>query len=110
MRPQQPRKPLSDTYNKLEYLKALEELHKRLNELIISPAVASSSTTVAASFTATKSDYVAGDVGTAADIATALNTLAAAINLRTTTLVAAAAAIDRNTAAINQLIGKLNLS
>lgn len=88
MKPQQPRKPIGDQYNKLEFLREAEAIHKRLNDLVIDPAIEE--------LEDTKADYVAGDVGTAANIATALNTLAAAINL--------------NTAAINQIIAKLNLS
>lgn len=88
MKPQQPRKPLGEAYNALAYLRDLEELHKRINALAISPAVEALATT--------KADYAAGDVGSAANIATALNAIASALNL--------------NTAAVNQLIAKLNLS
>lgn len=88
MNPQQPRKPIGDQYNKLEFLREAEAIHKRLNDLVIDPAITS--------LTDTKDDYVAGDVGTAANIATALNVLATAINA--------------NAAAINQIIAKLNLS
>lgn len=87
MRAQQPRKPLSPSFNRDEYLRELQDLHKRLNELAISPVVEE--------LEDTKDDYVAGDVGSAADIASALNTLAAALNL--------------NTAALNQVLAKLNL-
>ena len=87
-KPQQPQKPLSETYNRLEFLRETEALHKRLNALILTPAVTA--------LEATKADYVAADTGTAADIATALNTIAAALNL--------------NTTAVNQLLAKMNLS
>lgn len=87
-KPEQPIKPISESYNHLEALRETAALHKRLNNLIISPAVTALS--------ATKESYVAADVGTAANIAAALNTIAAALNL--------------NTAALNQVLAKLNLS
>lgn len=87
-RPQQPTKPIKSTYDPLEFLRESEILHKRLNDLLLSPAV----TTLAV----TKANYVAADVGSAATIATALNTIATALNT--------------NTAAVNQLLDKLNLS
>lgn len=88
MKPDQPRKPISETFDRLEFLREAEAIHKRLNALIISPATTQGS--------ATKADYAAGDVGSAANIATALNTVATALNL--------------NTAAINTILAKLNLS
>lgn len=33
MRPSQPRKPLPDAYDKFDFLRHLEELHKRINEV-----------------------------------------------------------------------------
>lgn len=69
MKPMQPRKPLNDDYNKIEFLREMETLHKRLNELIISPANG-----------AIKADYEAADTGTAAAIAAIFNLQAAAIN------------------------------
>jgi hypothetical protein len=88
LKPQQPRKPLKEQYDRLEFLREVESLHKRLNELIISPATDGLSDT--------KDDYAAGDVGSAANIAAALNVIAAALNA--------------NTSAVNQLLEKLNLS
>jgi hypothetical protein len=88
LKAQQPRKPLSLNFNRDEYLRELSDVHKRWNEVASSPALEE--------LEDTKDDYAAGDVGSAADIATALNTLAAALNA--------------NTAAVNQLLGKLNLS
>lgn len=88
MRPQQPIKPISVSFDHLEALRETAALHKRVNELIISPAVTA--------LTDTKDDYAAGDTGSAAAIATCLNTLAAALNT--------------NTAAVNQLLAKLNLT
>lgn len=87
-KPQQPTKPISEAYNRLEFLRETEILHKRLNALILSPVVSDLETV--------KADYAAGDVGTAANIASALNVLAAAVNL--------------NTVAMNQLLAKLNLT
>lgn len=87
-KPEQPRKPMKEEYDRLEALAEYEALHRRLNALLISPAVDA--------LTATKSNYVAGDVGSAATIAAALNTIANALN--------------SNTAAVNQLLAKLNLT
>lgn len=85
---QQPTKPLKSTYDPLEFLRESEILHKRLNDLLLSPPVAD--------LVVTKADYVAADVGSAATIAAALNTIANALN--------------SNTAAVNQLLAKLNLT
>lgn len=88
MKPDQPRKPVSEVFNRLEFLREAESIHKRINDLIINPSVAALANT--------KANYVAADVGTAADIATALNAIASALNT--------------NTAAVNALLGKLNAS
>jgi len=86
LKPHQPRKPLSDPIARAEYMREVETLHKRLNELIISPAVVV--------LVATKANYVNTDVTTAAEVAAAMNTLAAAVNLQA--------------AAINSLLARLN--
>ena len=86
MKPEYPNKPLSLEYNHREFLREAEAIHKRLNNLIVSPAIAA--------LEATNAAYAAGDVGSAANIAIALNVLAAAVNLQTT--------------AINTLLDKLN--
>lgn len=86
MKAEQPRKPIGDEYNRLEFLRETEALHRRLNELIITPAATAPA--------ATKADYAAGDVGSAANIAAALNVIAAALNA--------------NTAATIALLAKLN--
>lgn len=78
MKSGQPLKVIGDEYGKLALLRELEFIHKRVNDLGISPVVAN-----------LKTDYVAGDLGTAAAIATAFNA---------------------TNAAINQLLAKLNLS
>lgn len=88
MKAQQPRKPIAEEFKRDEYLRELDTLHKRINDLILIPALASPEVT--------KADYVAGDLGTPAAIATALNTVAAALNA--------------NTAAVVALLAKLNVS
>lgn len=65
----QPLKVVRDEYSKLDILRELEFVHKRLNGLAISPAQV-----------ALKTTYTAGDLGAAADIATAINATNTAIN------------------------------
>lgn len=86
MKPEHPLKPISDSYNRLEFLRQAEILHRRLNDLIISPAVTS--------LEATKDDYVAVDTDTAAEVAAAMNVLATTLNL--------------HAAALNSILAKLN--
>ena len=83
MTPDQPRKLAQD----LGVIRELEVLHGRINDLILNPALAS--------LAATKANYAAGDVGTAADIATALNTIAAAVNTMATEVNSLAAKLNR---------------
>lgn len=72
MKPEQPRKLIKEDYDRLSVLRELEVLHARLNSVIISPAIEE--------IEDTKENYVAGDVGSAANIATALNTIAGKVN------------------------------
>ncbi len=75
MKPAQPLKVVNENYS---VLAVLEALHKRMNDVVISPAVAN-----------LKTDYAAGDLGTAAEIAAAFNL---------------------TNGAINQILAKINLS
>lgn len=61
---------IREQYDALAMTRELDFLHKRLNDLAISPAL-----------TNLKTDYAAGDLGTAAAIATAFNATNTAINV-----------------------------
>lgn len=69
MKTAQPLKVIKDQYDVLAMLRELDFLHKRINGLALTPAQA-----------ALKTDYTAGDLGTATAIAAALNATNAAVN------------------------------
>lgn len=121
MKPEQPLKVFGEDYDKLALLRELEALHKRVNDAIISPAIAAPGTsptiTEAAAGKSKKANYVAGDVGTAANIASALNdhavavnTLIDAVNSLNKSLATHNTAIGAVTVPVNALLDKLNAS
>lgn len=69
MTPGQPILALGDTYDKIAITRELQNLHKRINDIGVSPPK-----------TALKIDYAAADLASAASIAAALNSTNTALN------------------------------
>lgn len=71
--PRQTEKQLDDVYDKWKLYRELEILHERVNELLVSADQEDASETL-------KVNYVAGDLGSAATIATAINATNTRVN------------------------------
>jgi hypothetical protein len=69
-KPRHPLKEIEEEYSRYAILKELELLHSRINDLYLASTDSNLSTS-----------YVAGDLGTAAEIATAINATNTKINL-----------------------------